>query len=357
MTDLKILLASTSNPEINPRQVKLKAALESFGHHVGTYWANPPPKPRFLRQLIGLIETFRLSYALEDYDILHLVDGWDIGLLPFLVSDIPVVFDIRSLWPLVGRRRSNDAKTRFLSFLRGLVTRIIVRSSDHVATVDPRLAREITMMKPEGISFLRNLPSRTMFQGVPFNQNPETIDFAWFGSIDPNRRVGELLKAWCRFVEQTEEDCHLWIYGWPSAEREYYQQNIEPYYEEPTVHYIGRVPFPEVPRHYRKMDFIVAPNAGDHWQLKLGEALAAGVPLLLRYGPLHHKLVGNRGAVYFHSEERATDETEILNALHKAVDRLEDLKEEAREKEPPYWEEDIKRLIDVYRRLLEIEKR
>ncbi|MFW9846432.1 MAG: glycosyltransferase [Candidatus Thorarchaeota archaeon] len=352
MKKLRILITSTSNPETNPRPMKLKKALQSMGHQVGTYWIRPRSRPRFLRQISSLIRTLRLAFNLENYDVLHLVDGWDLGLVPFIVSTKPIVFDIRSLWPFVGRRRSNDLGARILSYFRGLVTRRIVGFSDHVTTVDPHLAREVKRMKPKSLTYLRNLPSKDMFHEVPFASDSSTIDFGWIGSIDPNRRVCQLLKAWKAFVEEQDKDCRLWVYGWPSTDKKYFREEISPFFSLDTVNHVDRVPFDEIPFHYREMDFIVAPNAGDHWQLKLGEAIAAQVPLIVRHGKLHHKLIGDLGVVYFYSTSKETDVPAILAALHEAADNLDRLKSEAKEKTPPYWEDDVRRLVEVYKRLV-----
>ena len=351
MNKLRILITSTANPETHPRQLKLKLALQSLGHDVGTYWIHPRSGPRLLRRIISLVDSLRMTPSLENYDIIHLVDGWDLALIPFLYSDKPKVFDIRSLWSFIGRRRSRDAKTRILSFFRELITGLIVKSSDHVTTVDPYLAQQIKRMKPKTLSYLRNLPQRDMFQDIPFGSSEDTIDFGWFGSIDPNRRVCQLLQAWEQFISERDEVCHLWIYGWPSTNLKYYRKNIEPFFKLDSVHNVGRVPFEEVPRYYREMDFIVAPNAGDHWQLKLGEAIAAHVPLIVRHGRLHHQLIGDRGVVYFRSSSIETDVPAILAALHQAADNLGRLKSEAKEKTPPYWEDDVSRLLRVYEKL------
>jgi len=277
-----------------------------------------------------------------------MVDGWDLALLPMLTAAPPKVFDIRSLWPFIAIRGSESLKSKMVFLFRWPITAFIVKLTDHVTTVDPRLAQRIARMQPKSMSYLRNLPMKEMFENVPFGESDGIVDYGWFGSISPNRRVGELLKAWRKYIDRTDIDSRLWIFGWPAGCPNFFDTCIRPFFDDETICYMGKVPFEKVPNYYRKMDFIVAPNAGDHWQLKLGEALAAGVPIVVRYGKLHHQLIGENGVVYFRSNSRETDEDAILHALLKAVRNVSRFKEEAREKQPPYWEDEIERLIEVY---------
>ncbi|MHC4750056.1 MAG: hypothetical protein ACYTFW_09305, partial [Planctomycetota bacterium] len=100
---MKVLVVNITKPNIDMRSIKLKRALEKMGHKAEFYWPMRRQSPRLVRHLFNFVETLVVAIR-GDYDVAHLIDGWDIALLPFLVSSKPKVFDIRSLWPYMLRR-------------------------------------------------------------------------------------------------------------------------------------------------------------------------------------------------------------------------------------------------------------
>jgi glycosyltransferase involved in cell wall biosynthesis len=226
----------------------------------------------------------------------------------------------------------------------------MIKFSDKVVTVDPRIGQRIRRYGAKEFSYLRNMPEEDMFALVPFELDPDFIDFAYVGTFATARRTKELLIAWHGF-KRGRPKCRLWLVGWDCSGDGYFEREMAPYIDNKTVFYLGPVPFDYIPKIYRRMDFIVIPNMGDHWQLKLGESLAAKVPVILRDGPLHQMLVGSIGGVYFKSDGQMYEPLVIKDALITAFENREVLKDEAMSREPPYWESDVKKLVEVYKQI------
>jgi len=351
---MKVLIVNITKPDIDTRSIKLKRALEKQGHDVDFYWALNAPKVKIMGKEISVIGyginlIKNLIVTLRgNFDVVHLIDGWDIALLPFLFTRKAKVFDIRSHWSYMLSRVRTDTKSKFQCFLKDLVTQILISRSNGIVTVDPRLAQRIKRLGAKDITYLRNLPEKDMFDRVGFERNFRYLDFAYVGTFATARRTQELLVAWHRFVRHKPIPCRLFLIGWDCSGDNYFENNMEPYIDNESVFYLGRAPFDEIAKVYRKMDFIVIPNMGDHWQLKVGESLAAGVPVILRDGPLHRMMVKSIGAVYFESSRREDDAEAIEVALETAFDNRNKLTSEARSREPPYWGQDVERVVKMY---------
>jgi glycosyltransferase involved in cell wall biosynthesis len=288
-----------------------------------------------------------------DYDIAHLIDGGDILLPPFLLSRKPKVFDVRSLWSYMSRREwtsSTSITVKIYCFLKDLITRIMITKSDRVIAVDPKIGQMIKRLGAKDIVYLRNMPEENMFKNVPFNQNSNYIDFAYIGIFGYEHHMEELLEAWHQFVPF--KSCRLFFIGWDSSGYNYFENVMEPFIDNKTVFYMGSVPFDSIASIYRIMDFIVIPNKSDHWQLKLGETLAAGIPVILRDGLLHRKMVGSKGVVYFESDYQERDTGPMRDALERAFINRDELAAEALSKTPSYWERDVEHVVEVYKKIL-----
>jgi glycosyltransferase involved in cell wall biosynthesis len=206
----------------------------------------------------------------------------------------------------------------------------------------------IARYKPKGISYVRNLPMSTMFDGVPFASRPYNIDFGFVGTFSPERGLETFLKAWHR-CEVHYKESHLWIVGFDTGDGSYYKSRIEPLIDGITVHMLGRILFEDIAQFYRKMDVMVICGQGDNLQLKLGEALAAGVPIILRYGWMHKKIVGDGGVIWFDGSNEEAEIKSLVYAIKTATMSIDSLTIEARAKKLPFsWEGDVKRLESFY---------
>ncbi len=336
-----------ANPKADVRPQKLARALKKNGHAVHTLHFDMRGKGILARVKHVLRSTVN-ALQLNGYDVLHMIDPWDIGLVPMLLNNIPKVFDMRSSWGYMIRQNRSGFKSRVLSWIADQFTKLLVRKSNHVTTVDPRLVQIILRMNNNvRWSYLRNMPEDAMFENVVYVDDEDHTRYGYLGVIGAERRVDLLLKAWGEFTNK-HNDCHLWIAGWVNQFDSYWKQHVEPYLGEHRLHMLGRIPFRDVPTLYRKMDFIVIPNKGDHWSLKLMEAVAAGVPVIVRRGPLKERILGDKGVVYFDEDE------DFPRALEESWKKQEKLKSEARAraKTTQTWEDEVKRLVKVYESII-----
>jgi glycosyltransferase involved in cell wall biosynthesis len=243
-----------------------------------------------------------------------------------------------------------------MALVKSLITGTLVKFADHVLTVDERLAQKVKQYRPKSLDYLRNMPMADMFDGVGGHNNPQTIDFAYIGSLAPERGLEEFLQAWHNIEPQIRSDrCNLHIYGEPCGDASYYESKIRPFVNNETVFYYGKMSFEDIPWVYKSMDCIVVPGQGDNLQLKLGEAMVAGVPVILRHGPYHVAVTKGIGVSWIHSSCVSSDVDAMELALKGAIAVMPVLKADARmraENLPFSWENDIERLVEKYKEII-----
>jgi glycosyltransferase involved in cell wall biosynthesis len=222
--------------------------------------------------------------------------------------------------------------------------------------VDPYIAQMILRFKPKRWSLLRNLPERAFFTRVKREKfRPgKGLVFGYIGVISRQRNVEAMLMAWREFVKR-HPDCRMKIIGLVESYQAYFDSAIKPLLDEleTSVEFQNDIPYEEVPAFYRSIDVSVVPNKGDHFPLKLGEAIAAGTPLILRHGPMREKLFNHKGIVWFHTPKdgKQTEWEILLEAFETAVNSYEKLSSDIQELKIPSWEDEVSRLIEVYQKL------
>ena len=353
---MRILLVTVGKPTF-VRAVKLRRALLQRGHLVRNFWL---PLRYGSWSVRGILQALRImlrsleaALRIRGYDVIHMIEGWDIGLLPLLLNPTPKVFDVRIHWArMIGKFRSG-LRYRVGSWIARQIMKMLVRHCDHVTVVDPYFARRILRMRPRRWSYLRNFPEAGLFRGA--RESPPRrgrgVVFGYIGVISPQRNVHNMLRAWHRFVKRHPE-CRMRIIGITKGNLAFFKQVVKPLLS--GVEFSGRIPYEEIPRFYQSIDVMVVPNRGDHYPLKLGEAMAAGVPIIARDGVMRRKLVGDKGVVYFKGDEY-DDEVEVEaleRAFETALRNIDRLREEASSKDFPSWEGEVARLERIYMRLV-----
>ncbi|MFW9986481.1 MAG: hypothetical protein ACFFDJ_07965, partial [Candidatus Odinarchaeota archaeon] len=111
---MKILIVTMANPKADVRPQKLARALKKNGHAVHTLHFDMRGKGILARVKHVLRSTVN-ALQLNGYDVLHMIDPWDIGLVPMLLNNIPKVFDMRSSWGYMIRQNRSGFKSRVLS--------------------------------------------------------------------------------------------------------------------------------------------------------------------------------------------------------------------------------------------------
>lgn len=347
---VKILVVSMSDPKTDSRNLKLVQALKAHNHNVDRMWLPMSGGGKFggaktFRLLLLLPRSLQHAIRVKGYDVIHLLDGWDIGLLPYLLNRTPKVFDFRSDWTyMIARRYQKGLKDKLAEFVSRHITTALVRHTDHVTTVDPRLAQTMLQHKPKRWSWLRNRPLQKMFEGVEFKKEDGFIDIGYVGKIAIQRNVHSVIEA-MRGLETTP--LRFWIAGSYESNETYWNQAIKPYVDNKKIFYLGHVPFTKIAAVYRSFDFNMIPAIGDHWTVKLGESIASKVPIIIREGKLHRKLLGD-AAVYYHGGDPHQEVEGIRKALKEAVAKHDVLKQRARELTITSWEDEVRHLEHIY---------
>lgn len=356
---MKILIVSLQ--ALAPvRQIKLKRTLEHFGHIVDLAviplefgkWN----KVRILHHAMVFFASLKVALQQRNYDVIHLIEGWDIAQLPFLLNQTPKIFDVRSHWAYLIRRNRTGWKSRIEAWIADQVMKILVKHCDHVTAVDPYIAQKILRLKPKSWSLLRNLPEKDAFKQFRREKHHRRngLIFGYIGVISRQRNVEAMLMAWREFVKK-HPNCKMKIVGLVKGYQAYFDNAIKPLLEElvDSVEFQKQIPYEEVPAFYQSIDVSVVPNKDDHFPLKIGEAIAAGTPIILRHGVMREKLFNHKGMVWFYTpkHEKQTEYEVILQAFEKVILSYEELRKDIQKLKIPTWEDEVARLILKYKRL------
>jgi glycosyltransferase involved in cell wall biosynthesis len=234
----------------------------------------------------------------------------------------------------------------------------LVRNCDHVAIVDGHIAQMVLRAKPRRWSYLRNLPERSFLRTMRSKQErTRNLVYGYIGGVSLERNVHSMLEGWKAFAKR-RPDCRLRIVGILGGNQKYFTQRIQPLLNElrSTVQYRGPIPYEQVPDFFRSIDVSVTPSRDDHLPLRVGESLASRVPTIMRWGPYRKSIFGDKGIVYFEggkpgeSDQSADskDARALSEAYEQALDHIDALRRDVWAREILTWEDDVRRLVDVY---------
>lgn len=193
---------------------------------------------------------------------------------------------------------------------------------------------------------MMNRPPAKMFEGVEFKKDNGFIDLGYVGKIAYQRGVHSVVDA-LKLLSPSKKTLplRLLIAGSYESNEKYWETRIRPSIDGESILYLGNVPFSQIAKVYRSFDFNVIPAEGDHWTLKLGESIASKVPIIIRSGLLHEKMLGN-AAIYF--ADGGDDALAIKDAIMNAIKSKKLYEERARKLTISSWEEEVARLVKVY---------
>jgi len=115
----------------------------------------------------------------------------------------------------------------------------------------------------------------------------------YVGTIEPRKNVGGLLDAWLDLAADTREEFDLAIAGsWGWGDRAVYERLVAGI---PGVRYLGYVPEVDLPELTAAASLFVYLSLYEGFGLPVGQALAAGVPVLASMASALPEVVGDAG--------------------------------------------------------------
>lgn len=350
MDKLRILVVSVNRTEEEVRIIKLARVLEKLGHTV--HYFHLKTKAKGSRRRLGVAGKFRFvsriiraSLAMREYDVIHLLDIGEVFYLPFLLNRTPKVFDARTGWGRMLRQCGIGLKWRVLGWIADRFTSVMVRYSNHTTISDPRTAQQILGMKPKRWSFLRNLPLRGRF--LPQKRKREIIRFGYAGMIAENRGLDTLLRAW-KILLRYCKNVELVIAGWFSSDK--YRNSLLGLFKQENIMFLGELEFRDMPEFYSSLDVFVVPTTEDYWSLRIGEALASRIPVIMSNTPLH-RMIADNGVVLFSVLEGVDSMITLSIAMNIAVRDIDRLRGGVVDRVVPFWDEEVAKLVTVYEQI------
>ena len=125
-------------------------------------------------------------------------------------------------------------------------------------------------------AYLKEQVNRLRAKGIPsggLGRYPG-LTFLFSGVVAERKGVTHLLDAWRTHVKDYPDD-RLLIVG--DGNQLAMCKSISD--DMPTVRFVGRVPYEEMPRYYAMADVYILPTIEDNWSLVIPEAMACGLPV------------------------------------------------------------------------------
>lgn len=296
----------------------------------------------------------------------HLHEGALIGMPIARLHGIPLVFDFQgSLTSEMLDHGFMERGSRFFGLLRWLEGRInrfsdvILTSSHNAADLLVEqfgLPRQRVHAVPDAVDPARfaarwsypetDIARLRLSLGVPI----EARLVVYLGLLAEYQGSGHLLRAAARLCAR-RADIHFLLMGYPGHLR--YQEYAAQLGIADRVTFTGRVPYEDAPRHLALGDVAVSPKLSEtEGNGKLLNYMAVGLPTVTFETPVSHEILGPLGRYAALGDDAAlADEIERL---------LDDPEQErisgamrARAVEHFSWDEAGRRIVDIYRRLIE----
>jgi len=159
--------------------------------------------------------------------------------------------------------------------------RLLGLSAEKIAVIYPGIAPAFFQARPE--------PSGETIRRYGLNK-PYAL---YVGSIEPRKNVGTLLDAWQELARDIREEFDLVIAGpWGWGDRTVYQRLHS---QMLGVRYLGYVPEPDLPALTASATLFTYVSLYEGFGLPVGQAMAAGVPVLTSIVSALPEVVGDAG--------------------------------------------------------------
>lgn len=163
-------------------------------------------------------------------------------------------------------------------------------------------------------AFRKNAVYEDFRQSVLGNMKSDGICFVFCGYLIERKGVIPLMHAWKKHIAEYPND-HLMMVGNGPLEDEAKTLCGE----DGSVHFVGRVPYAEVPKYYSIADVSIMPTIEDNWSLVVPEAMACGLPIATSiYNGCHTELIQEGVNGYTFDTHQTDSVTAVLAKFHSA---------------------------------------
>lgn len=237
--------------------------------------------------------------------------------------NIPVVYEVRSLWML---KKSNEEKRYWDGFLEKLLLKIeliVIKRVDLVIAINENLKQELINQGVNGktISVVNNAVNTSLINQLMNNvqvesSNTSQMNFGYIGTLTPHEGLDFLIDVFSDFNSKYP-NTQLFIYG-TGIERD---QLVTLSKKCSKIHVLGAVKPEEIPKAFANIDVIVNPR----YKNKLTDSVTPLKPLeAMAYNKLFiGSDVGGIKELVTHEENgllfKAGDYQGLMNVLERGM--------------------------------------
>ncbi len=238
-------------------------------------------------------------------DIIHIHTDTPIGEMGYLIADkmgIPSVFTIHDFYLERFVSEKNFLKKKFLEFrakrkFRDAIDNTTVlsascmRAAEYVEAADRKRHVYLVPINTDKIQFdYRLVPNITTEKIREKLRIPNEKMIAVFaGRIEPDKNLKYLLREWAQYILE-EDNLHLIIVG-EGSEIPNLQQLVRKYGIGRMVTFTGEIAHSYMPQFFSACDVYVSGDDGGLSSMSVQEAMACGLPAVLRYNEYNQKIV------------------------------------------------------------------
>lgn len=343
------LFSDTYAPEINgvvSSVVMLKEGLEDLGHEVWVFAPGHPdtsgddnhtvripsmplvvlPERRVATPLeIGLIRKIRSL----NLDIIHTHTEFGVGSFGFRAAskfNIPHIHTYHTVWEeythyIALKVFDTPAKVAVRQFTRLVCERCerVVAPTQKTKDLLKRYGVEAPIdVAPTGVDLAR-FSVQTDNDKDRLDALKKSLKISNFkhvilslGRIAPEKSIVSLFEMVVPYLQEHKESCFLIVGGGPSVKD--LEKLRDAYHLNDQIIFTGEVPWSSVPDYYRIADVLVGNSHTETQGLTFIEALASGVPLVVRYNSCFDGIIkdGVSGTLF-------SDESIFVGELDRAL--------------------------------------
>lgn len=300
------MMADTYKPHISgiTNYIELnKRYLEQAGHDVFVFtFGNEDyqdDEPRIIRSPgLPLVDTgYYLSFQhsrwaknlLQTMDVVHVHHPFMSGRLALRYCrplNIPVIFTNHTRYDIYAQTYLPGLPSEISDSLLETYMPDFCAAVDMVISPSPGMAGVLRRFKvtapvtivPNGVELNRFYKSDGREQRERYGLRADDLLLVYTGRLAPEKNLPFLLKAFCGLLEAVP-NAHLLLVG-DGPERETLEEQALDSGSGERLHFVGRVPYDELPSYLALCDVFVTASVSEVHPLSVIEAMAAGLPVM-----------------------------------------------------------------------------